>query len=69
MKIKHWLVSFLISFSQIAFADTVLDEVSKTANLFNVQAIPTKVVIDKNGNIVFNGFGEIEKHIERSLKN
>ena len=30
MKIKHWLVSFLISFSQIAFADTVLDEVSKS---------------------------------------
>lgn len=49
--------------------NVLLDEVSKTANLFNVQAIPTKVVIDKNGNIVFNGFGEIEKHIERSLKN
>ncbi|EFO2126011.1 hypothetical protein DP030_25455, partial [Escherichia coli O106] len=30
MKIKHWLVSFLISFSQISFADTVLDEVSKS---------------------------------------
>ena len=32
MKIKHWLVSFLISFSHIAFADTVLDEVTKSVN-------------------------------------
>ena len=27
------------------------------------------LIKSKNGNIVFNGFGEIEKHIERSLKN
>lgn len=49
--------------------NVLFDDGSKTATLFNVKAIPTKVVIDKSGNIVFNGFGEIEKHIERSLKN
>lgn len=48
--------------------NVLFDDENNTSKSYNVFAIPTKVVIDKNGNILYQGFEDIEKNIEKALK-